>query len=288
MASSDEKQAAVNFANIFCNLLDKHRSRLFLYLDDDAVLDWFGRTIQGKESISGFMNLEIPQTVHTFTSVEPSGPIQHRSIFPVEPMDQDGSIVLEQKEKSFDGTLSDDDDDDDDCDLAKPLGNPDQSEATDSKGQDVVSELNLNNLSFKENDNSKTEQIESWESRFTTPLPRENTGKCQTAAGQGDCFAKPKVRTLTEAKRFLEAEGLIHFERRKQNKRMSKSLKLASDVMKWDRFCKLKIAYSISAIQFHNKVCGDGLDNDFKIWLLAYQDNTKCRRNLLNDFEQVN
>ena len=54
----------------------------------------------------GFMYLEIPQTVHTFTSVEPSGSIQHKTIFLVEPMDQDGCIVLEQEEKSFDDALS--------------------------------------------------------------------------------------------------------------------------------------------------------------------------------------
>ncbi|KAJ9593242.1 hypothetical protein L9F63_015188 [Diploptera punctata] len=281
MAYSGEKQGAINFANTYCNLLDKHRTRLCLYLADDAVLDWFGRTIRGKESISGFMNLELPQTVHTLTSVEPSGPIQHRSKPSIEHMDEDGNNVISKKETG--NYLSN-------HDLATPL---DYSKSTlQTNEDDLLSELSLNNLSFRENNKDKeTDCIQSWETQFTTPVNcdiSKEFKKVVLEEGQGDCLLKTVVHTFTEANKFLEARGSIEFQRCKQSKVMPKNMKLLSDTMKWSRVCKLQLAYSTSGSGFLNNDCGDGLDNNFKIWLVVYQDNTRCRRNLLDAFDQVN
>jgi hypothetical protein len=53
--TDDEKQTAINFAEVFCDLLDNHRDQFAAYLADDAVLDWFGQRISSKDSILSFM-----------------------------------------------------------------------------------------------------------------------------------------------------------------------------------------------------------------------------------------
>ncbi|XP_069680509.1 uncharacterized protein [Periplaneta americana] len=279
MACMGEKQAAEHFAEVYCNLLDKHRERLGFYLADDAVLDWFGRTVSGKESIAGFINLEVPETQHCLTSILPSDPIQHRKRSYVEPMDD--SVMSSKDQKHLDDSLSDDE-------LAKPLVNTD---FITSSTKDIVSEINLNRLSLERTGLESTfESVESWESRFTTPMnceiPTASENYNKFEEGQGDCFPKASISTSAKANRFLEARGSIQFLRTKQPKMAPKNMKLLSDTMKWGRHFKLQIAYTGPNTGFHQDR-GDGFTEDFKIWLLVYQDNTSCRRNLSNDFDRV-
>ncbi|PSN35922.1 hypothetical protein C0J52_07156 [Blattella germanica] len=285
MSYFDERQAAINFSNAFCNILDNHRSKLSLYLADDAVLDWFGRTIHGKDSISGYLNLEVPQTIHTLTSVEPSGPIQHRNRVPVEVIDDDGnSLCSVSSHNTLDNSFSDDE-------LAKPLNLSDQPPQVFCPKDDILSKINLGSLSFEEDstENYKAECSKPWESQIETPINRE-ISECYANAtceeGQGDCFPKPS-QIFTEANRYLEARGSLQFRRTKINKKFPKNMKLVTDTMKWQRFCKLKIAYSTAKTGFSSNDHGDVLEDDFKIWLLIYQDNTRCRRNLSDAFDQV-
>jgi hypothetical protein len=66
-----------------------------------------------------------------------------------------------------------------------------------------------------------------------------------------------------------------------------KNMRLKAGIMKWSRFCKLQIAYSISPnTWFHGNDC-DGISGEFKIWLLIYQDYARCRRNLSEAFDRA-
>lgn len=64
------RRQACQFAEWFRKLVDSDRSSLSLYLADDAILQWFGRTIKMKKRISGFLKYDMHCTSHRFTSVE--------------------------------------------------------------------------------------------------------------------------------------------------------------------------------------------------------------------------
>ena len=278
--TDDEKQAAVNFTEVFCTLLDKQRDQLATYLADDAVLDWFGRTISSKDSIAGFMKLEVPETVHSFTSIEPSGPIQHRKMALVT-LD-DGNIVMPSKgHKLLDDSLSNDD-------LVKLLDNSSSMvEVSCSEESDLIAKVDLDSLSLQDSSIKKCNVLASPQSHFTAPVNNdipaasEIYSTARHEAGQGYCHPVTKVN------RFLEACGSVQFQRTRQPGMAPTNMRLKTDIMKWSRFCKLQIAYSISPnTWFHGSDC-DGISGEFKIWLLIYQDYARCRRNLSEAFDQA-
>ncbi|XP_063237058.1 uncharacterized protein LOC134539206 [Bacillus rossius redtenbacheri] len=65
--------SADSFAAVYCRLLDESRDRLSSCLAGDAVLDWFGREVCGRENIAHFVLLEVPASTHAFSSVKLSG-----------------------------------------------------------------------------------------------------------------------------------------------------------------------------------------------------------------------
>lgn len=280
--TDDEKQAAVNFTEVFCTLLDKQRDQLATYLADDAVLDWFGRTISSKDSIVGFMKLEVPETVHRFTSIEPSGPIQHRKMARVTLDDYD--IVMPSKgHKLLDDSLSN-------ADLVKLLDNSSSVvEVSCSEESDLIANVDLDSLSLQDSSIKKCNVLTSPQSNFTAPV---NNGipvasEIYSTTRHEACHPKTSVMSVTKVNRFLEACGSVHFQHTKQPGMEPKNMRLKADIMKWSRFCKLQIAYSISPnTWFHGSDC-DGISGEFKIWLLIYQGYARCRRNLSEAFDQV-
>jgi len=263
--TDDEKQAALNFAEVFCSLLDKQRDQLATYLADDAVLEWFGRTISSKDSIAGFMKLEVPETVHRLTSIEPSGPIQHRKM----------ALV----------TVDDD--------LVKLLDNSNSVvEVSCSEESDLIAK-DLDSLSLQDNSIKKFNVLTSLQSHFTAPVnsgipvASEIYSTARHEEGRGDCHPKTGVMSVTKVNRFLEACGSVHFQCTKQPGMAPKNTRLKPSIVKWSRFCKLQIAYSISPnTWFHGNDC-DGISGEFKIWRLIYQDYARCRRNLSEAFDQA-
>jgi len=278
--TDDEKQAAVNFAEVFCTLLDKQRDHLATYLADDAVLDWFGRTISSKDSIAGFMKLEVPETVHRFTTIEPSGPIQHRKMAVVT-MDDDNTVVPSKGHKLLHDSLSNDD-------LVKLLDNSSSVvEVSCSEESDLIAKVDLDSLSLEDSSIKRCNVLTSRQLHFTAPVnsgipvASEIYSTARHEAGQGGCHPKTSVMSVTKVNRFLEACGSVQFQRTIQP-----GMRLKAD-MKWSRFCKLQIAYSISPnTWFHGNDC-DGISGEFKIWLLIYQDYVRCRRNLSEAFDQA-
>lgn len=67
--------------------------------------------------------------------------------------------------------------------------------------------------------------------------------------------------------KYLTSEGTLEF-RKKSNKKLQK-------FTKWFRPCKLAFAYSGTKL------------NDFMLHLIIYEGNSKCRKNLLKDFENA-
>lgn len=78
----------------------------------------------------------------------------------------------------------------------------------------------------------------------------------ETVEGESD--ATPKIK-------YMMAEGSVEFHR--------PSIKKLQTETKWKRPCKLSVAYSSANC------------HDCTIYLIIYEGNVKCRRNLMKDFE---
>lgn len=52
-------------------LLDEDRNDIGLYLADDCVLRWFGRTVKSKKDVSGFLKYDMSFSIHHFVSIHP-------------------------------------------------------------------------------------------------------------------------------------------------------------------------------------------------------------------------
>lgn len=74
-----ELQQARSFMSWFKHMIDNERSNLSLYLSDDAVLEWFGRTIKTCKKLSAFLKHDMQCTRHDFTTVENIDKVQLRS-----------------------------------------------------------------------------------------------------------------------------------------------------------------------------------------------------------------
>lgn len=65
-----ELQQARIFVQWYKHMIDNERHSLALYMSDDAVLEWFGRTIKSQKKIFAFLKYDMQCSKHDFTSVE--------------------------------------------------------------------------------------------------------------------------------------------------------------------------------------------------------------------------
>lgn len=101
--------------------------------------------------------------------------------------------------------------------------------------------------------------------------------------GQGDCLpstsgSEPRWKREKESNddffsqlphSFVEARCIIEFTKSRD--------KRGANILKWERQCKLQVAYTEDPLYF----------GEYIIWTIVYSDNNKCRRNLLAAFDAV-
>lgn len=73
-----ERQQARTFTTWYKRMVDHERSNLALYLSDDAMLEWFGRTIKTRKKVSAFLKFDMQCSRHDFTTIESIDKIQSR------------------------------------------------------------------------------------------------------------------------------------------------------------------------------------------------------------------
>lgn len=73
-----ERQQARSFITWYKRMIDNERYNLALYLSDDAMLEWFGRTIKTRKKVTAFLKYDMQCSRHDFTSVESIDKIQTR------------------------------------------------------------------------------------------------------------------------------------------------------------------------------------------------------------------
>ena len=69
---------AVSFTNSYFALADGLVSGLENCLADNVVLDWFGKTIQGRANVSAFMNTHKVNSRHVFDEITPTNRIGYK------------------------------------------------------------------------------------------------------------------------------------------------------------------------------------------------------------------
>lgn len=73
-----DHQQAKNFISWYKQMVDNERQNLALYLSDDAILEWFGRTIKSRKKVSSFLKHDMQCSRHDFVTVQSIEKIQSR------------------------------------------------------------------------------------------------------------------------------------------------------------------------------------------------------------------
>lgn len=75
----DETQIE-SIAEKFVSLMDRKEEWWNSIIHDNAILDWFGRTVIGRNHIMNFIRMQETTTVHKIESVSKCPPLDHRAL----------------------------------------------------------------------------------------------------------------------------------------------------------------------------------------------------------------
>ncbi|XP_026736406.1 uncharacterized protein LOC113500304 [Trichoplusia ni] len=283
-----ERQQARTFIAWYKRMIDNERYNLSLYLSDDAILEWFGRTIKTRKKVTAFLKYDMQCSHHDFTTIESIDKIESRH------------ERLTRKDDSI---------------LASPLHSPELIRTKDnghkrrllrsncsspewSEGCQPLSDIIIDIKPKTDNtapDEDKRNEID--QNALKRSYPEEDTDVCNKGdgvrkvkrkcvsitppnqeVGQGDCLPSTSGTDSDRShdtlnaqlpKLAVECNGYIEFARTRNSR--------SSDAMTWERKCKVQISYSEDPLNV----------GEYIIWALRYADESKCRRNLLAAFEEV-
>lgn len=267
-----ERQQARSFITWYKHMIDNDRNNLGLYLSDDAILEWFGRTIKNRKKVTAFLKYDMQCSRHDFTTVESIEKVDLRSD---RLQRKDDSVLASplnspelrpKKRKLFQSCSSPEW-----AEGCKPL------EEAQQKENEVETKCNGRKRLHSEEDigkgdgglerKSKRKCIE--DSTITPPNKEVGQGDCLPSTSGNDSDRSHDTLNAQLPKLAVECNGYIEFTR----SRNSRSV----DSVKWERKCKMQISYSEDPLNI----------GEYIIWMLRYTDETKCRRNLLAAFEEV-
>jgi hypothetical protein len=73
-----ECQIAKNFITWYKHMIDNETQNLGLYMSDNAILEWFGKTIKTRKKVSAFLKHDMQCSRHNFVSIKTIDKIQDR------------------------------------------------------------------------------------------------------------------------------------------------------------------------------------------------------------------
>ncbi|KAJ0172595.1 hypothetical protein K1T71_011734 [Dendrolimus kikuchii] len=280
-----ERQQARTFIAWYKKMIDHDRQNLGLYLSDDAILEWFGKTIKTRKKVTTFLKFDMQCTRHDFTTVE--------SIEKIHTRDE----RLQRK---------------DDTTLASPLHSPEILSSKTSRPGKRRLRSNCNSPEWAEGCQPECDFTEIKKIKFDNyvcdksehnelkrsymedgclencqkgdGLSQRVKRKCipvtppNREIGQGDCLPSTSGTDFDRShdalnaqlpKLAVQCDGYIEFMRMRNSRSV--------DTMKWERKCKVQISYSEDPLNI----------GEYIIWALRYTDESKCRRNLLAAFEEI-
>lgn len=74
---AEDHSRAISFAESYFSLVDGLATGLEDHLAKNVVLDWFGRTIRGRENVAEFMKIQKIGSRHVFNSIDPADDISY-------------------------------------------------------------------------------------------------------------------------------------------------------------------------------------------------------------------
>ncbi|XP_045778318.1 uncharacterized protein LOC123876188 [Maniola jurtina] len=286
-APFNKQQSARNFAVWYKHMIDNDRQNLSLYLSDEVMLEWFGKTIKTRKKVSFFLNHDMQCTRHDFTTVESIDKIQTRheqfhrkddSILASPLHSPEIGIPRRSGKRRMDsGGHSPQwaegckpEDDDDDFIIKK------RAKSHDIVAMHILQKYGTNTKDISDVNNDITHKgdgIITRKRKFMSITPPN------LECGQGDCLPSTSGTSNSESshdklnaqlpKLAVECNGYIVFTRTRNN--------CSTDGMNWDRKCKIQVSYSEDPLNV----------GEYIIWGLRYSDESKCRRNLLAAFEEA-
>lgn len=69
-SKSISRLQARTFVSWYKRMIDYERQNFALYLSDEVVLEWFGKTIRKRKKVASFLKYDMQSTKHDLTTVE--------------------------------------------------------------------------------------------------------------------------------------------------------------------------------------------------------------------------
>lgn len=291
-----ERQQAKNFVAWYKQMIDNERQNIGLYLSDDAILEWFGRTIKTRKKVATFLKHDMHCTRHDFVSIKNIDKIQsrqdraprneeHNLMMRIMIDDEVNKIERIAKKRNLRSNCNS-------PEWAEGCQPPDEMKDTESK------KLRLNNVDPSKIDSKHEEvpQKNGLKRGFNAEdsadanckgdgvLDRRVKRRCEPVTppncemGQGDCVPSTSGTDSDRShdalnaqlpKLCVECNGYIQFTRTRNSH--------SNDAMNWERKCKVQISFSEDPLNI----------GEYIVWAICYTDDSKCRRNLLSAFEEV-
>ncbi|KAL0829948.1 hypothetical protein ABMA28_003420 [Loxostege sticticalis] len=291
----NERLRAKTFTSWYKQMIDHDRQNLVLYLSDDIVLEWFGRTIKTRKKVSSFLKHDMQCSSHGFVSVQNVDKIQNRLERAPSFRKEEKSVgcLLNSPELVVNKTerkrriLRSNCNSPEWAEGCQPLDEVNETDSKRLKGHHIKVDVDPKHGDMTHRNGVKR----GYESEDSIDVNSKGDGNLMRRVkrklvpvtppnhelGQGDCVPSTsadsdKSHDALNAqlpKLYVECNGFIEFNRTKNNRE--------SDSMKWERKCKIQISYSEDPLNI----------GEYIIWAMYYTDETKCRRNLLPAFEEV-
>lgn len=276
--SEEEIKCAQIFCKFYIDLLEEENSAILYYLSETATLDWFGKTIKGPRNISTFLKGEIACAKHLFVNILPVREIAYRNTHTNKKESKcstkrkllNHTIIIPNSPPS---PLTPDEITPPKQISASPLIHH-AIEAGQGDGLHNITQplkdLDDSGISVHGMEGSTIPMMTEGcciKSIQGSPMKRvklNNDAKAGTEVKSAD-----KIIEIVEGNkgvvRYVTLEGHMEFRRRSTKKFQRET--------KWQRPCKLHIAYSCPKV------------SESTIYLIIYEGNMRCRRNLLKEFE---
>ncbi|XP_078048417.1 uncharacterized protein LOC144475892 [Augochlora pura] len=248
----DECRQAISFANCYFSLADGLVSGLENHLSENVVLDWFGRTVSGKENVAAFMlaRNEV-NSRHVFKNIVPKSDIGYTRKSAKRRKSLDGSIVRGETSSEADMPVSTNSTVDYNQNEIDP-----KEIAVANKECDTSYDFNegdLSNLFKLEISSTNIQDIEQSINRIkleeempaaVKPIKRQRNQEDESVIVKNDM-------------KYIEADGYVDFSRkiwRRGKDDWDPNFWGTSTVQKWRRHCKLQIAYFTLTEHSHSVV----------------------------------
>ncbi|XP_066245140.1 uncharacterized protein [Euwallacea similis] len=236
---------AQQLLDFYVDLMENSKHLLKYYLSENVILHWFGRTVKGQKQVATFMNTNIRFMKHGFNK-------EALATNKISFQDSHSLQTFWPLRRISQPTF-----------FSIPrltlMFTPIKQLHSSTSAKSHTSQFNL--------DKSRTKNEGSLSScpRNLSVSPRKHQRITQLDITDTDVLQSDDNKEADSRVRYLKTEGYVAFHQPNLDKLEREA--------KWQKSCKIHIAYD-----FINDI------NDSSFYLIIYEENNNCRRNLFKDF----